>query len=291
MLNPINIYLWINKNIKFVLFIIILLPANFLKCQSLLAQQKIEKVKEFNISNFKEELYIGTDRDIYITGEHVWVKVFKMDGLSHSPSDISKIIYLELLDKNNFPVRQLKVKTDIYSGSSGFILPDNISTGNYLIRAYTSWMQNSSADQFSYKTISVINPFESINHVKIPSKRMVADSISFFPEGGSFISGIKTKTLIRSLDKDGNPIIIHGAVVKIGGDTVCNVETKKDGKAQLDNNYYNYDSASGIIYTVDVSKPYGEKVTIISMADGAPFDLKKTYKIATSSYHKVAIYC
>jgi len=229
MLNPINLYLWINKNIKFVLFIIILLPANFLKCQSLLAQQIIEKVKEFNISNFKEELYIGTDRDIYITGEHVWVKVFKMDGLSHSPSDISKIIYLELLDKNNFPVRQLKVKTDICSGSSGFILPDNISTGNYLIRAYTSWMQNSSADQFSYKTISVINPFESINHVKIPSKRMVADSISFFPEGGSFISGIKTKTLIRSLDKDGNPIIIHGAVVKIGGDTVCNVETKKDG--------------------------------------------------------------
>ncbi len=62
------------------------------------------------------------------------------------------------------------------------------------------------------------------------------------------------------------------------------LETKKDGKVQLDNNYYNYDSAAGIVYTVDVSKPDGDKVTILSMADGSPFDLKKTYKIATSSY-------
>lgn len=61
-------------------------------------------------------------------------------------------------------------------------------------------------------------------------------------------------------------------------------EVRKDGKIQLDNNYYNFDSAAGIKYTVDVSKPDGEKVTIISMADGSPFDMNKPYKIATSSF-------
>lgn len=61
-------------------------------------------------------------------------------------------------------------------------------------------------------------------------------------------------------------------------------EIKKDGKVQLENNYYNFDSAAGIKYTVDVSKPDGDKVTILSMADGSPFDPNKTYKIATSSY-------
>jgi 2',3'-cyclic-nucleotide 2'-phosphodiesterase/3'-nucleotidase len=61
-------------------------------------------------------------------------------------------------------------------------------------------------------------------------------------------------------------------------------ELRKDGKAQLENNYYNFDSAAGIYYTVDVSKPDGEKVTIISMADGTLFDMNKTYKIATSSF-------
>lgn len=62
------------------------------------------------------------------------------------------------------------------------------------------------------------------------------------------------------------------------------LDLRKDGKVQLDNNYYNFDSASGINYTVDVSKPDGDKVTIHSMADGTPFDINKTYRIATSSY-------
>ncbi len=47
---------------------------------------------------------------------------------------------------------------------------------------------------------------------------------------------------------------------------------------------YNFDSAAGIIYKVDVTKPTGSKVTIISMADGSPFDTAKTYKVALNSY-------
>ena len=47
---------------------------------------------------------------------------------------------------------------------------------------------------------------------------------------------------------------------------------------------YNFDSAFGIIYTVDVTKPQGKKITIQSMADGTPFDLNKTYKVAINSY-------
>lgn len=47
---------------------------------------------------------------------------------------------------------------------------------------------------------------------------------------------------------------------------------------------FNFDSAAGIIYTVDVTKPSGDKITIISMADGTPFDEGKVYKVAMNSY-------
>lgn len=47
---------------------------------------------------------------------------------------------------------------------------------------------------------------------------------------------------------------------------------------------YNFDSAAGIIYTVDVTRPAGEKVTILSMADGTPFDENRMYKVAVNSY-------
>ena len=47
---------------------------------------------------------------------------------------------------------------------------------------------------------------------------------------------------------------------------------------------YNWDSADGIIYEVSKSAPKGERVRILSMCDGTPFDLEKTYKVAMTSY-------
>ena len=47
---------------------------------------------------------------------------------------------------------------------------------------------------------------------------------------------------------------------------------------------FNYTSAGGIKYTVDVSKPVGERVTVISMSDGTPFDYSKRYVVAVNSY-------
>jgi 2',3'-cyclic-nucleotide 2'-phosphodiesterase / 3'-nucleotidase len=57
-----------------------------------------------------------------------------------------------------------------------------------------------------------------------------------------------------------------------------------DGKAWLKNHAYNFDSAAGINYTVDVSKPEGERVRIKSFTDGRPFDPDKYYKVAVNSY-------
>lgn len=61
-------------------------------------------------------------------------------------------------------------------------------------------------------------------------------------------------------------------------------EERKGGKVQLKNMSFNFDSAAGIIYTVDVTKPKGEKVNIISLADGTPFDMDKYYTVAVNSY-------
>jgi 2',3'-cyclic-nucleotide 2'-phosphodiesterase/3'-nucleotidase len=57
-----------------------------------------------------------------------------------------------------------------------------------------------------------------------------------------------------------------------------------DGNIQLQNMSFNFDSAAGINYTVDVTKPKGEKVTITSMADGTPFRLDEYYTVAVNSY-------
>jgi 2',3'-cyclic-nucleotide 2'-phosphodiesterase/3'-nucleotidase len=74
-------------------------------------------------------------------------------------------------------------------------------------------------------------------------------------------------------------------------DLLLKLRTGKDGKpeltngkAWLKNQAYNFDSASGIDYTVDVSKPEGSRITIKGFSDGRQFDRDKLYKIAVNSY-------
>jgi len=47
---------------------------------------------------------------------------------------------------------------------------------------------------------------------------------------------------------------------------------------------FNFDSAAGIDYVVDVTKPDGEKVHILRMSNGEPFDEHKWYTVAVNSY-------
>ena len=47
---------------------------------------------------------------------------------------------------------------------------------------------------------------------------------------------------------------------------------------------FNFDSAAGIDYEVDVTRPDGEKVRILQMSDGRPFDEQAWYRVAMNSY-------
>jgi 2',3'-cyclic-nucleotide 2'-phosphodiesterase/3'-nucleotidase len=57
-----------------------------------------------------------------------------------------------------------------------------------------------------------------------------------------------------------------------------------NGTLRLRSASYNFDSAMGIRYTVDVTKPQGQRVTITSMSDGSLFNTDSTYSVAVNSY-------
>jgi 2',3'-cyclic-nucleotide 2'-phosphodiesterase/3'-nucleotidase len=74
-------------------------------------------------------------------------------------------------------------------------------------------------------------------------------------------------------------------------DLLLKFRTAKDGKPTLTNNKawlknqsYNFDSAAGINYIVDVSKPEGARIEIKGFTDGRPFEKNKMYKVAVNSY-------
>ncbi|HEX2920603.1 MAG TPA: bifunctional UDP-sugar hydrolase/5'-nucleotidase [Bacteroidales bacterium] len=78
--------------------------------------------------------------------------------------------------------------------------------------------------------------------------------------------------------KSSNDLMLKLKVAKDGKPVL------KNGKAWLINQPYNFDSAVGIEYVVDVTKPEGERVTILKLADGSVFKEDEKYKVAINSY-------
>ena len=77
--------------------------------------------------------------------------------------------------------------------------------------------------------------------------------------------------------------------VKGPGEHILNIREKDDPRTgqkgwSFAERSYNFDSAAGIHYTVDVTKPAGERVLVSSMADGSAFDPAAEYAVAMTSY-------
>ena len=83
------------------------------------------------------------------------------------------------------------------------------------------------------------------------------------------------------------------STMKDAADHLIAFDTRPDGSLVFDPQSgrprtrtasYNYDSAAGLVYQVDVSRPAGRRVTIASLAGGAPFSLDARYTVALNSY-------
>lgn len=75
--------------------------------------------------------------------------------------------------------------------------------------------------------------------------------------------------------------------MKSPDDHLLLLDKRTSGDAQrlgFKNFSFNFDAAAGIDYTVDVTKPDGQKVTILRMSNGEPFDPHKWYRVAVNSY-------
>ena len=56
---------------------------------------------------------------------------------------------------------------------------------------------------------------------------------------------------------------------------------------EMKNPIYNFDCAAGIRYEVTDKNPMGERINILSMADGTPFEMEKTYNVVMNSYRSM----
>lgn len=104
----------------------------------------------------KERMEAVTDKDLYLSGEQMAIKLYTTDDTGQSIS-FSRVAYVELNgDKEN----NLRLKVEMKDGQGQAVvkLPYTLSTGTYRLTAYTRWMRNEGEKVFFHKRISVFNP-------------------------------------------------------------------------------------------------------------------------------------
>jgi hypothetical protein len=191
-------------------------------------QQLLQQFNAYGEQAMQEKLYMHTDKNFYLAGEICWFKIYNVDGFFNKPLGISKVAYVEVLDKNNKPVLQAKVAMKDGAGNGSLQLPVTLGSGKYLIRTYTRWMKNFSAAYFFEKPITVINSHKIYDEAAPASKKITYD-VQFFPEGGNMVNAIQSKIAFRVVDQNGKSVACTGAVVNEKSDTIIKFATLKFG--------------------------------------------------------------
>lgn len=105
----------------------------------------------------RERVYLQTDKQLYISGELLWMKLYTTDEKGKLTA-FSKIGYVELLS-DSIPEAQVKLDIAGGTGVGCMELSPMLPTGHYRLVAYTRTMKNEPADVFFEKTVSIINPY------------------------------------------------------------------------------------------------------------------------------------
>jgi TonB-dependent SusC/RagA subfamily outer membrane receptor len=120
-------------------------------------EQLLKKLVNFNESNPQEKVYLHLDKPYYAIGDNIWFKAYLKDNVTNLPADLSKALYVELIDERDSIKKQVKLPVVAGVSWGDFKLPDTLSEGNYRIRAYTQLMRNLGPDFFFDKTIRIGN--------------------------------------------------------------------------------------------------------------------------------------
>lgn len=91
----------------------------------------------------QEKVYLHLDNNCYFLGDTIWYKAYVVRADRKVPTDLSRILYVELLTPDGYLVerQQIPLENDT-TGFGDFVLQDSLYGGYYEIRAYTRWMLN-----------------------------------------------------------------------------------------------------------------------------------------------------
>ena len=252
------------KRLIYILFLVLLaLPLHAQSEETARILSYIQKAMNFNKVVPQEKVYLHFDNMGYFENETLWFKAYVTRTDNGHPSDLSKVLYVELLNPTGDVLQTLKYPIDSLGQSHGEMKLDTIlGSGLYEVRAYTRYMTNWGTNAvFSrvipiFKTPKTEGDYSDLTiatipyHNRLPNRRDPLDSlyvraagegvytddlmktisVKFYPEGGDLIAGKKCRVAMLAVDDNGHPYEGEGFLMNEKGDVLASVKTDTLGR-------------------------------------------------------------
>ena len=103
----------------------------------------MRNVEAFNALFPQEKVYLHLDNTGYFAGETIWFKAYVVRADKTVATDISRVLYVELVHSSGEVLKSCKVRIENGQASGCLKLDDAfLLSGFYEIRAYTRYMAN-----------------------------------------------------------------------------------------------------------------------------------------------------
>ena len=250
----------------------------------------------FSNSYPQEKVYLHFDNSAYFLGETLLFKAYLVSADRNGLSQYSKTLYVELVTPEGNIIDTKKFKIENGQCHGDFSFPTTKYAGFYEIRAYTRYMLNFDKNNIFSRVFPVYDaPLEEGDYKHIITERVPSQRIpqirkeyeqkenlnmSFFPEGGNLINGIKSKVAFKSTGKNGEETIVTGSVYDEQGTKVTDFTTeylnmgvfefipvsgKYTVKAQFQNKDYSFELPQALPsgYALNINNLNDEKIDIL----------------------------
>ena len=242
--------------IVFLMFSVSMLHAQDTKKGNLLTY--LQKAMNFNKVVPQEKVYLHFDNMGYFENETLWFKAYVIRTDNGRATDLSKVLYVELLNPSGDVIKLRKYPIDSLGVAHGDMKLDTLlGSGFYEVRAYTRYMTNWGTNAVFSRVFPIFKkPAKEGDYADLtimtklyaerdPNNRTTDDSIyqraieegiythdlmktisvNFYPEGGNLIVGKRSRVAVLAVDDNGRPHQGTGFVMNEKGDVLAAVET------------------------------------------------------------------
>ncbi len=232
------------------LFLLLLFPlttkadnADFLRIYG-----HFRRIAQFDKEFPREKVYVHLDNNAYFTDETLWLKAYVVRAASLQPTDLSKVLYAELLNADGDLVERKLLRIENGEADGHFDLKLPVTEGFYELRVYTREMLNWGLETCWSRVFPIFKQDREARSFNPEDLQPTAETdlkpghrrpfnfplrkgvkLDFFPEGGNLIAGLSQRVAFKLTDERGNPIKRTCTLLSATGDTISTFSPLHDG--------------------------------------------------------------